>query len=498
LNKILVEKLKESLRSIVPVALIIFAISLFLGVPGKDLLEFGIGTVLLIAGLILFSLGAETAMMTIAEKIGALITRKRKLTLMIVVALIIGFLITIAEPDLWVLAEQFVAIPSLTLILFVALGVGIFLVIALLRITFQIKLTIVVAIGYALIFIIAIFVPNQFIPVAFDSGGVTTGPITVPFIMALGLGVASARGTHKSREDSFGLVGLCSIGPILTVLILGLFHDPSYADESTSLSIFSYLLQFTWEIGLALLPFLFFFFIFQVFGLRLSKRNVFRILIGFLYTHVGLVLFLTGANAGLLSIGSYLGGAIASLEYNFLLIPIGMLFGFTIVVAEPAVTVLTHQVEEVTSGAIPRRVMNIALSVGVSVAVGLACLRVLTGISIWYIILPGYLLAIIISFFVPQIFMAIAFDSGGSASGAMTATFLVPFATGAAAALGSNILTDAFGLVALVALAPLVTIQLLGLIYKLKGRKITKVEEIAEDEIINLNEVQDETPSDHN
>jgi len=495
LNKILFEKLKESLRSIVPVALIIFVISLFLKVPGKDLLEFGIGTVLLVAGLILFGLGAETSMMAIAEKIGGVITKKRKLTLLIVVALLIGFLITIAEPDLWVLAEQFVAIPSLTLILFVALGVGVFLVIALLRITFQIKLTIVVAISYAIVFLIAIFVPNQFVPVAYDSGGVTTGPITVPFIMALGLGVASARGSHKSREDSFGLVGLCSIGPIMAVLIMGLIFDPSYTDNASSLNFFGYLLKFTGEISLALLPLLLFFIIFQIFGFRLSKREVIRILIGFLYTLIGLVLFLTGANAGLLSIGSYLGGAIASLEHNYLLIPIGMLFGFTIVVAEPAVTVLTHQVEDVTSGAIPRKVMNVALSIGVSIAVGLACLRVLTGISIWYIILPGYLFAIIISFFVPQIFMAIAFDSGGSASGAMTATFLVPFATGAASALGSNILTDAFGLVALVALAPLVTIQLLGLIYKLKGRKFKKEEAIAEDEIINLNEVQNETPN---
>jgi hypothetical protein len=497
LNKIIIEKTKDAIQSIVPVALIILAISIFVGTPGSDLLEFGIGAIMLIAGLILFSLGAETAMMAIAEKIGSHITTKRKIGILVVIGFIIGFLITVAEPDLWVLAEQFVAIPSLSLIFFVAIGVGVFLVISLLRITFQIKMSLVIMISYGILFLIAFFVPAEFVPVAFDSGGVTTGPITVPFIIALGLGVSSVRGDSNSREDSFGLVGICSIGPILAVLILGLFHNPSYSNVSESLSIWGYLLKYTGEIALALVPFLLFFLIFQFFVFKLPKRKAIRILIGFLYTFVGLVLFLAGANAGFLSIGSHLGYAIASMEHNYLLIPIGMLFGFTIVVAEPAVTVLTHQVEEMSSGAIPRRVMNISLSIGVSLAVGLACLRVWTGISIWYIILPGYLIAILLTLFVPQFFTAIAFDSGGSASGAMTATFLVPFATGAASALGSNVLTDAFGLVALVALAPLVTIQLLGLIYKTKGRKTGKTEDVGEDEIITISEVHDETANDN-
>lgn len=487
MNKVIKDKLKDSLQSILPVAGIIFVISIIFKIDGKYLLKFGISTVLLIIGFIMFNIGAENSMMMISEKIGAFIAKRKSLTLLVAIAFIIGFLVTVAEPDLWVLAEQFTAIKPLILIGAVAFGVGMFLVIALLRIVFKIKMSTLLIISYGLVFLVAIFIDGSFVPVAFDSGGVTTGPITVPFILALGYGLSIGRGDKEAEENSFGLVGICSIGPILAVAILALFSEPNVDHTSKILSFGGYFLQYMWELLIALVPFILFFVIFQIFEFKLNKKKVIKIIIGFFLTYIGLVLFLVGANFGFLPIGQFLGSKIALIDNNWLLIIVGMFFGFTIVVAEPAVTVLTHQVEDVTSGTIPRKIMNIALSIGVSVAVGLACLRVLYEINIWWILVPGYLFALVISLFVPGLFTSIAFDSGGSASGAMTATFLVPFAIGAARALEHDELKYAFGLVAFVALAPLLTIQILGLIYKLKSEKAKK--EKQEDEIIDLKEV---------
>ena len=492
MNKVMKDKLKDSLQGILPVAAIIFIISLFFyftdkNIQGEDLFQFGIGTLLLIVGFIIFNIGAENSMMAISEKIGGYLAKRKSLTLLIAIAFIIGFLITVAEPDLWVLAEQFTAVKPFVLIVVVAFGVGIFLVLALLRIAFKIKMSTLLIVSYGVVFLVAIFIDSSFVQVAFDSGGVTTGPITVPFILALGYGLSVGRGDREADENSFGLVGICSISPILAVSVLALFSKPDAIHTSEIAGFGSYLLRYLFEILVAISPFVVFFALFQIFVFKLNKKKVIKILIGFLLTYIGLVLFLVGANYGYLPIGDKLGREIALSEHNWVLIIVGMFFGFTIVVAEPAVTVLTHQVENVTSGAIPRKVMNFSLSVGVAVAVGLACLRILYEISIWWIIVPGYLLALVITLFVPGIFTSIAFDSGGSASGAMTATFLVPFAIGAARALEHDELKYAFGLVAFVALAPLLTIQILGLIYKLKGKKARRDKE--EDEIIDLKEV---------
>lgn len=489
MNKILLEKIKDALRSILPVVIVIFIVSLFVGVPGRELAEFGFGALILILGVILFSLGADTSMMPIAQKIGQVLTEKRKLFLLIFVVFIIGFLIAIAEPTLWVLADQFQAIPTSTLLVSVAVGVGTIVVIALLRIIFQFNLSYILLIGYGLIFILSFLVPSDFVPVAFDSGGVSTGPITVPFIMALGLGVAASRGDKGSHDDSFGLVGITLIGPVVAVLILALFHGTDALGDSEALSFGAYFIKFIKDIAIALLPFILFFITFQIFGFKFSKRVVMRIVIGFIYTYFGLVLFLTGANAGFLSVGGFIGGTIASYKYKFLLIPVGMLFGFTIVAAEPTVIVLTKQVEEVTSGAISRKVMNISLSVGVSLAVGLACLRILLGFNILYILIPGYLFVIAASFYVPKLFTAIAVDSSACATGAMTASFLVPFAIGAAEAIGGNVLANSFGIIGIITISPFLTLQVVGLIYRFKSQHKKIEPAVGKDEIIELSEV---------
>lgn len=494
MNKILLEKIKESVQAVLPLTIVILIVLFLLKVPGTEIIEFSIGAFMLIVGLVIFGLGANESMMFIAEETGAFITKKRNIILLVIIGLIAGFLILISEPSIWVLGDQFSGtIPKYTLILSVAVGIAVFLVIALLRIVFQLRLNYLLMILFALLFTMAIFVPDEFIPVAFDAGGLSTGPMAVPFIIALGLGVT--RGSRKSEEDSFGMLGLGSIGPVFAVFVLGLIFDPVYKDSgSGATNMFGYILQYLRDIGVAVLPFVVFFIIMQLLAFKFNKKRVIRVIVGFVLTYIGLVIFLSGASIGFISVGTSLGKIIANFDNQWLLIPFGLLFGFVIVSAEPSVVVLVNQVQEVTDGRISKKVMMPALSIGVSLAIGLAMARIVFDISIWYILLPGYIIALVLTFFVPKIFTAIAFDSGAAVSGALTSTFLVPFALGAASVIyGTNesgILRNAFGLVAFVLLAPLVTIQVLGLMFKIKSRsKIKPVTDTSEDEIIELEEV---------
>ena len=491
------EKIKESLSSVLPVTLIVLALlATFIPVPASMLICFVIGAVMVIIGMGFFTLGAETSMTPIGEYMGAKLTRSKSLLLVIFVSFFVGVLITVSEPDLVVLANQVSSVPNLILILSVGVGVGLFLVVAMLRIIFGIKLKYLLIFFYAVLFLLAFFVPDNFLAIAFDSGGVTTGPMTVPFIMALGIGVSSIRSDGDAENDSFGLVALCSIGPILAVMILSLFFemDPqsktSYVmpaietSRDITLAFLKSIPHYLQEVAIAIGPLALFFLIFQALSGGMKKNTLFKILIGLAYTYIGLVLFLTGVNVGFMFVGNYIGETIAGSDYKFLILPLGMLIGYFIVSAEPAVKVLTKQVEDTTSGAIPRKVLGTSLSIGVAASVGLAMLRILTGISVMWLLVPGYAIAILLAFFVPDIFTSIAFDSGGVASGPMTATFLLPFAVGACTAVGGDITKDAFGVVAMVAMTPLITIQILGLIYKLKQRKKTAAQITAEDDEI--------------
>lgn len=448
--------------------------------PNGVLVSFLLGALLLIIGMGLFTLGVDISMTPMGSYVGSGITKTRKLWLIILGSFLLGIMVTISEPDLQVLAEQVSSIPNLFLILSVGCGVGIFLVVSMLRVILQVKLNYLLIGCYLLVFILSIFVPKDFLGVAFDSGGVTTGPMTVPFIMALGVGAAAIRSDKSAKDDSFGLIALCSVGPILAVMILGLLCDGGDAvskritvqqfvdSRQVWLHFVSGFPTYFKEVLLALCPIVVFFAIYQVIFLRLPHRQLIKIAFGLVYTYLGLVLFLTGVNMGFLFAGNYLGQKIAGLPYNWLIIPIGMLIGYFTVAAEPAVHVLNKQVEEITDGAIPGRAMKISLSVGVAISLGLAMIRVLTGIPLMLFLVPGYALAILLTFFTPQIFTSVAFDSGGVASGPMTATFVLPFAMGASAAVGGNIITDAFGIVAMVAMTPLITIQVLGVYFKLK------------------------------
>ncbi len=487
LNSKFREKLAETLKAVLPILIIVvFLCFTITPIPTSIMMTFMVGATLLVLGMLFFNVGVELSMTPMGEKAGSIITRSKNLFVIVVIAFILGFIITISEPDLQVLAEQVPSIPNLILILSVALGVAVFLVFAMLRMLFGVALSHILVVFYAIIFILAMFVPGDFLAIAFDSGGVTTGPMTVPFIMSFGIGVAAIRSDKHAEDDSFGLVSLCSVGPILAVLILGMIFNPGQTEYvSESIPIVNDTVElwglfavgfpaYIKEIAISLLPIIIFFGILQLLTRDINKRNLIKIAIGLVYTYIGLVLFLTGVNVGFMPAGNYLGQAIAGLSYSWIIIPIGMIIGYFIVLAEPAVFVLTKQVEEITSGAISATAMKNSLSIGVAVSVGLAMLRVLTGISIMWMLVPGYFIALILTYFVPKIFTAIAFDSGGVASGPMTATFLLPFAMGACEAMGGNIITDAFGIVAMVAMTPLITIQIMGLIYVFKEKKLHK------------------------
>lgn len=501
----LLEKLKESLGAVMPtIAIVLLLCFTIAPIPNSILMAFIIGAVLLIVGMMFFTLGAEMAMSPMGERIGTKMTQTRKLGFIIVVSFILGFIITISEPDLQVLAQQVPSIPNYTLIFAVAAGVGIFLVAAALRMFVGIPMSYILWVLYPCVFILAYLVPEDFVAVAFDSGGVTTGPMTVPFIMALGVGVSSIRNDSHAADDSFGLVALCSIGPILAVLVLALIYNPQnnvyeaaaipeITDSVQLLRLFvDELPKYMKEIAIALLPIAVFFAIFQAVSLKMSKRALAKIAVGLVYTYIGLVLFLTGANVGFMPAGTYLGQVLAQASYRWVLIPIGALMGYFIVKAEPAVYVLNHQVEEITDGNISAGAMGISLSMGVAASVALSMLRVLFRIPVLYFLIPGYVIALGLSFVVPRIFTAIAFDSGGVASGPMTATFLLPLAQGACLAVGGDLETDAFGVVAMVAMTPLITIQIMGLIYQLKQKRtrLTGAEyayqQLEEDAIIDL------------
>lgn len=484
MNKKLKEKIDEALSSVLPITIIIFLLSIsFVPIPIGTTIMFLVGAFMLIVGMGFFSLGADMAMLPMGEGVGAELFLIGKLALVVFVSFIIGFLITIAEPDLLVLADQVPSIPGALLILTVAVGVGLFLVVAILRIIFKISLSHLLLVLYLMLFTLSYFTPTTFVPVAFDSGGVTTGPITVPFIMAIGVGLAAVRSDKNSQDDSFGLIALCSVGPIAAVMLLGILFRPTdsaysvvtAADVLTTrdvaLQYARQLPKFTKEVGFAFAPISLFFFLFQALSRRFSKRQIGKMIVGFIYTFIGLVLFLTGVNVGFIPVGHLLGSEIAAAEYNWALLPLGALIGYFIVTAEPAVHVLNKQVEEVSNGAISQKAMRLSLSIGVAASLSLSMLRVLTGISIYWLLIPGYTIALALTFFVPKIFTGIAFDSGGVASGPMTTTFLMPFAIGACESVGGNVLTDAFGVVAMVAMTPLVTIQIMGIIYTRQMKK---------------------------
>ena len=471
-------KIKEALISALPITLIVYAVSLlpWFNFTTAELITFTISAVMLVLGIGLFNLGADLAMTPMGTYVGSGLSRQRKLMLLLAVCFVLGVLITIAEPDLQVLAQQVSAVMNGTVLVWaVGAGVGGFLVIAILRIVFKKRLSNILMLFYMLLFAVALLLAVDeklaLLPMAFDSGGVTTGPITVPFIMALGVGISSVLGDRHSQENSFGLVALCSIGPILAVLLLGVASngDLTYAvpeyqvSEQIAFAFFHSLGHTAKEVLLALGMIVAFFLICQFSFLKLSKRHLLRIAVGVVFTYVGLVLFLTAVNVGFMPIGYKLGVQISNIE-NWMIIGLAFFMGVLVVLAEPAIHILNSQVEEITGGYVTKRSMMIGLCIGVGTAIALSVIRIIFDFSLVYYIIPGYFISLALSLFVPPVYTAIAFDSGGVASGPMTSGFILPFAIGVCVGIqgADAVLRDAFGVVALVAMIPLITIQLLG------------------------------------
>lgn len=475
MKKLLFGKIKEALFSVLPVTLIVFILNLtpLLSLRPRELLVFGLSAVFLALGIGFFTLGADVAMTPMGEHVGAGLTKSRNLKLLLAVCFALGVLITVAEPDLSVLADQ---VGSTLIIIFVGLGVGLFLVLSVLKIVLKRELGSMLIYFYMVLFAIALVTvaadPAKFqlLPLSFDSGGVTTGPITVPFIMALGVGIAATIGGRNSSENSFGLVAMCSVGPILAVLLLGLVNggdisapgvgDYRFADD-ISAAIGETLLKTTKDVSIALGLVVAFFFAVNFIFLKLPKKKLIQILVGTAFTYLGLIVFLTAVHVGFMPVGFKMGEELAKTSPAAIIVA-GFALGLVVVLAEPAVHVLNKQVEEITGGTVSKKAMMFALSTGVGLSICLSVIRILLGFSVLYYLVPGYLISLGLSFFVPKIYTAIAFDSGGVASGPLTSTFILPFAIGACVATGGDILADAFGIVAMVAMTPLITIQLLG------------------------------------
>lgn len=476
--KALLLKLKEALISVLPIAIIVLIISFtpLVKLSVTETVSFVVSAVFLILGIGLFNLGSDLAMTPMGEHMGSGLIKSKKLFVLISVSFVMGVLITIAEPDLSVLASQVSAVMNSTLLIAtVGVGVGLFLVIALFKILFRKNLSMILMFFYMLLFAFcAVMIEGgkaDFLALAFDSGGVTTGPITVPFIMALGVGIANSIGGRNSNENSFGLIALCSIGPMIAMAILSMSSSGeiaySLADYSVEASIANFghiLLSHSLDTLKALALILVFFFILQFSILKLPMKKILQIGIGIVYTFLGLTIFFVAVEVGFMPIGFKLGQQIANFS-PIVLVIIGVVLGMVVVLAEPAVHVLNKQVEEVTEGGVKKIEMLIALSVAVGISIGLSIIRMIFHFSILYYLIPGYAISLGLSFFVPRIYTAIAFDSGGVASGPLTSSFILPLAIGACVALSGsaqNVLTDAFGVVAMVAMTPLITIQTLG------------------------------------
>ena len=504
--KILTEKLKESFASVLPVTLIVLVLSFtpLVHFSTKELVVFAICAVFLVIGIGLFNLGADLAMTPMGEHVGSGLTKSRKLLLLVSVCFVMGVLITVAEPDLSVLAEQVKnAVEPMMLIVTVGIGVGLFLLLAIMKIVWKKDLSTIIIFFYMALFMLGMlmltFGKEQFVPLAFDSGGVTTGPITVPFIMALGVGVAGAIGGKRANENSFGLIALCSIGPIIALMGLVLFakgnltYELSPASYSIEASLGKNFLPTVGavakEVLVALGLIVVFFLALQFVALRLSRAKLVQMSFGICYTFVGLVVFLTAVTVGFMPVGFELGCHLAKMPRA--LVVSGFIIGMVVVLAEPAVHVLNKQVEDITGGLVSKRSMLIALSVGVGLSIGLSMIRIIVGFPIIYYLIPGYFLSLALSFFVPKLYTAIAFDSGGVASGPLTSSFILPLAIGACSVIhdgGDSILSYAFGIVAMVAMTPLITIQVMGFkaiaTSKLKNRMMMRRIQDADDEQI--------------
>ena len=486
MKKEFLAKITEAILSILPISLIVIILSLiFVRDAGVSVAGFAICSVFLMVGICLFTIGSEMSLMKMGGYIGSHLSKTKKVALMLVCAFLIGTIVTIAEPDLMVLASQVPSINKWVFLITVSVGVGIFLLLSVLRILLKIKIKYIMAVCYGLIAILMFFVPSNFLPICFDASGVTTGPISVPFIMAFGLGIAAVRSGESNENDGFGLLAICSIGPIIAIMIISAILGGKANTEivGTTYSVFENfgefglslggaLLESLKDVAIVLLPVVLFFLIYNFSALKYPIKVIARLMIGIVYTYVGIVLFFTGVNAGYLPLANVLSTAIATSQVWWIIIPISVILGLVIVVAEPAVHVLNKQVEDLSSGVISKKTMLISMSIGVSISVLLSALKVLFQIEMIYFAFPLIVLCVILTFFIPNHITAIAFDSGGVSAGSIAGSFILPFMQGICSARGCDIMTYGFGPVGLIVLTPILIVELMGLKMTINNKKL--------------------------
>jgi len=473
------EKCKESALSVLPLFVIIVLLYLvFVPFNIITLLSIAVATMLMILGMAMFSVGVDMSTMKMGGYVGSHLSRSRKLSFMCILSFVLGFMVTIAEPDLMVLAEQVPGISSKWIILItVALGTGIFLLLSTIRTIFRWSIKTVLMISYIIALVLCIFAPSNFLPLSFDTIGVTTGAVSVPFIMAFGLGICAVRSGKNNQEDGFGLIALASIGPVIAILIVSLFirTDSTIVSESVEAitttgqwrsTIGTSILSYLREVFIVIIPIFIFFLLYNFKYLNLPKNSLLRIFVGLIYCYVGLVIFLTGVASGYLPMADLLGHTIASGDMKWALIPIALVIGAVLIFAEPAVHVLNKQVEDITGGVIRRKTMLVGLSIGVALAMLLVVIRALTGIDFLYIITPLVIIMVILAFYAPNLFVGIAFDSGGAAAGSLSASFVLPFIIGICKACGLDTMLHGFGTIAIISILPTIVIEIMGIRYQ--------------------------------
>lgn len=487
---LLIEKLKDMASTVLPIVVIVFIIN-FTIVPLSTpvLIRFVIGAILIILGLTLFLLGVDLGITPFGEKTGNSLAQKNNILIVLLAGLILGFFISIAEPGLLVLGSQVEqvtqgSISATNLFIVVSIGMAVMISIGFLRIFYNIQLKYLLYIIYGLIFIMAFLVSEEFLGISFDASGATTGVLAVPFILALSGGISRLkRDSVAGEEDSFGLVALASSGAIIGVMVLDIItpknefsHDLAIILEKSD-QVIKPFLDIAWghivESIVSLGPLLLIFVVLSIYDFKISKRENRKILTGFLFAFVGLMIFLIGVNGGFMEVGVLIGEGLSDMNNSFWLVFVSFFVGVVTILAEPAVYVLTRQIEDVTSGYVRRQAVATSLALGVGIAIALSSLRiVIPSLKLWHLLLPGYIIVMILTFFTPNLFIGIAFDAGGVATGPMTATFILAFIQGAANVnTMASLLIEGFGMISLVAMMPIITLQILGVLFEIRKKE---------------------------
>lgn len=487
---VIVSKIVEVLYSVIPITVIVIILNFTL-IPMDTVLiiRFILGAVIIIVGLTIFLFGVDIGITPLGYAMGGAIIKPNKILFVIFMGIMLGFFISVAEPILHILAGQVDAVTSglitkFSIVLVVAIGVAVMLAGGLTRIVYNLPLNKMLTILYGIILILSFFVSSEFLAISFDASGAVTGALTVPFVLSLAIGASKLKkDSISSEEDSFGLLAVTSTGAVITVMLMSIITKTEKItgtlenSKIITTSVIDPFIQMmpvvAGEVLTALSPMIVIFLVFQKASFGLYRSEVKRILFGFVFTFIGLIFFLVGVNAGFMEVGTTVGYKLASMDSPVYVISIGFILGMVIILAEPAVYVLTHQIEDVTSGYVKRKLVMITLALGVALAVALYIVKIIIpSIQLWHYLLPGYIIAIVMSYFVPKLFVGMAFDSGAVASGPMTATFILAFAQGVAEATeGANVLIDGFGAVAVVVMTPIIALQVLGLVFKINSKK---------------------------